>query len=286
MADLMIIGKNGQLGKELVSAANKLGFSVIAFGKEELDVRKYNQVKKEIERIKPKVVINTSTYQVVDECEKNPKIAFDVNTLGVRNIADICRNNKILTITYSTDYVFDGKKGEQYVEADRPNPLQIYGISKLAGELACLDYNFNSIIIRTCALFGGKYGSKKKGNFVINTIREVEGKKFYEVNCDQIINPTYANDLAEATLKLISKNATPGIYHLVNEGYCSWADFAQTIMKLKNINTEIIPIERKGIYGKIKRPLFTALSNTKAKKLGVTLPSWQSGLERYIKLYT
>ena len=188
-------------------------------------------------------------------------------------------------MTYSTDYVFDGEKGSPYREDDIPNPLQMYGLSKLAGEYTALNsYPERTFIIRTSGLYGGKTGSPEKGgNFVLNIMEEARNKETVEVSSEQIISPTYTGDLSKATLKLLKNEAVPGIYHLVNEGFCNWADFTKEIFKLANVNTKIMPVDRKGFSGEVQRPKFSALQNIKAKVLGVELPSWQEGLKSYFK---
>jgi dTDP-4-dehydrorhamnose reductase len=285
MADLMIIGKNGQLGVELVLFAKKLNRNFVAFGKEELDITDQLQLKKVIEKNKPKIIINTSAYHVVPDCEINPLLAFEVNCVAVRNLAKLCKENNILLVTYSTDYVFDGKKGKPYNEDDVPNPLQMYGLSKLAGEFAALNtYPKGSYIIRTCGVYGGMEGSRsKRGNFVINILKEAEKKDILEVSSEQIVNPTYAKDLAKASLGLLELNPKPGIYHLVNEGYLNWYEFAKKILEYANIEKKILPVDRGGKTGEMQRPKFSALTNTKAKKLGIILPPIEDGLKNYLK---
>lgn len=163
--------------------------------------------------------------------------------------------------------------------------MQVYGISKLAGEYAALNfYPEDSYVIRTCGLYGGKKGSPDKGgNFVLNIIKEAQMEDIIEVSCDQYATPTYVKDLSGATLKMLKKNAEPGIYHLINEGHCSWHEFACEIYKLAGIHKEIKPIKRAGIGGGMKQPKFSVLKNTKAKALGIELPSWQQGLKEYLK---
>jgi len=129
----------------------------------ELSITDFLQVKKKLDDVKPDVVINTSAYHVFPKCEENPIEAMRVNFVAVKNLAILCKECGIVFITYSTDYVFDGTKNEPYEEDDRPNPLQVYGISKLAGEYAVLNYYpEGSIIIRTCGVYGGRYGSPQK----------------------------------------------------------------------------------------------------------------------------
>jgi len=161
----------------------------------------------------------------------------------------------------------------------------MYGLSKLAGEYAALNlYSEGTFLIRTCGLFGGKIGSpEKKGNFVLNIMKEARDEEIIEVSSEQIISPTYAGDLSKATLKLLKKEAAPGIYHLVNEGFCSWADFTKEIFKLAGIKTEVVPVDRGGESGGVRRPKFSVLENKKAKALGIELPSWQEGLKSYFE---
>lgn len=281
---ILLIGKNGQLGKELVSAIVSRGIDLNAYGHDELDITDVLRLKKKIETDRPDVVINASAYHVVSDCEKFPETAFEINTIAIKNLAQICNERKITLVTYSTDYVFDGLKGSPYEEEDKPNPLQIYGLSKLAGELSALNYSEKGVVIRTCGVYSGQTGSRsKKGNFILSILNQAKDRKVLEVSSEQIVNPTYALDLAKSSIDLILKNKEPGIYHLASEGFCSWADFAKEIIKYQNLSTKIVAVDRKGVSGELKRPLFSALKNTRAKKLGIVLPSWQNGLERYLQ---
>lgn len=283
MKKILLIGKNGQLGAEIMKSAPFFDFEIVGFDKEELDVTNKSQAEQKIKEIKPDILINTSAYNAVLMCETNFLPAMSVNFMAVQNLARICKENNITFVTYSTDYVFDGEKGTPYDEDDAPNPLQVYGISKLAGEYAALAfYPENTLIIRTCGLYGGKGGSPEKGNFVLNIIKEASEKEIIEVSSEQIISPTNAGDLSKATLKLLDSKADPGIYHLVNEGYCSWYEFTKEIFDIAKITKKLEPIDRGGATGQMQRPKFSALKNTKAKNLGIELPSWQEGIKSYL----
>lgn len=283
MKKILLIGKSGQLGSEIIKDGSDFGFEVISFEKSELDITNELQVEGKIERVKPDILINTAAYLIVADCEVNPLEAMKVNFVAVYNLAKLCKKYHTQFITYSTDYVFDGEKGAPYKEIDKPNPLQIYGISKLAGEYAALNYYpEGTFVIRTSGLYGGKFGSPAKGNFVLNIIKEAQDKEVIEVSSEQIVSPTYARDLSQATLNLLKVEANSGIYHLVNEGYCSWYEFTREIFKLMKIKKNLKPIDRQGFSGGVKRPKFSALENTKAKLLGIKLPSWQEGLKNYI----
>ena len=280
---IILIGKNGQLGLEIDRQARDREYEMLSFGHEELDITDIDSVKKEIESFNPDFVINTSAFHVVPQCEDEPGKAFLVNAISLKPIAAFCEEKNVKLVTYSTDYIFDGLKGSPYEEEDKPNPLQIYGLSKLAGEYIVLNYSTKGIVIRTCGVYGGKEGSRsKKGNFALNILKQAETEKVIEVAKEQIVNPTYAADLAKATLQLLDNKNISGIYHLTNGGYCSWAEFALEIMKIKGLPTKIVPVDRKGMAGSLKRPLFSALNNTKAANLGVKLPTWQDALKRYL----
>ena len=280
---VLLIGKNGQLGKEIDQQSKKKEYEVYSFGREELDITNWKVVKSKIEDIKPDTIVNASAFHVVRQCEDEPEQAFLINAITLKRIAEICSEKNIKFVTYSTDYVFDGIKGSPYEESDMSNPLQIYGLSKLAGEYITLNYSTTGIVVRTCGVYGGEEGSRsKKGNFALSILRQAKKERVIEVSSEQIVNPTYAVDLAKATLDLLTHEEIAGIYHLVNEGYCSWAEFASEIIKAKGLFTKIIPVDRKGMAGSLKRPLFSALKNTRAKKLGIELPSWQDALKRYI----
>lgn len=280
---ILLIGKSGQLGAEIDRQAREKGYKIQSFGHEELDITDSEKVKSKIESFRPTVVVNASAFHVVPQCEVEPDIAFLINATSLKPIAEICAQKNIKFVHYSTDYVFDGGKGTLNDEYALPNPVQIYGVSKLAGEYIALNYSNTSVVIRSSGVYGGKEGSRsKKGNFALNIIEQAKNKKELEVANEQVVNPTYSVDLAKASLDLLQHEEISGIYHLANEEYCSWAQFAREIIKIKQLSTKIIPVDRGGMAGDLRRPLFSALKNTRAKKLGVILPSWQDAIKRYL----
>lgn len=280
---IVLIGKSGQLGQELALQGVKREFNILTFSHQELDITDAKKVGRIIKSSHADVVINATAYHVVPDCELYPEEAFLVNAIAVRNVAQITQLLDTPFITYSTDYVFSGEKGSPYTEQDLPTPVQTYGISKVAGEYMALAYNQRAIVIRSSGVYGGKHGSRsKKGNFALNLLEKARTENSIEVSSEQIVNPTYAVDLAKATFDLLEHKDISGIYHLVNEGYCSWAEFASEIIKIKRLQTKIIPIDRKGMAGNLRRPLFSALKNTRAAKLGIKLPPWQDAIKRYM----
>jgi dTDP-4-dehydrorhamnose reductase len=281
---ILLIGKNGQVGAEIERQAVAKKIEIVALGREDLDIVDSMKVEEVIAETRPSVIINASAYHVVPDCELYPDKAFLINAVALKKLADVCDKEGIQLIHYSTDYVFDGLKGEQYLETDTPHPLQVYGISKDAGEKIVLQYCKNGVVIRTCGVFGGQTGSRsKKGNFVLTILKQTEGKEEMEVSSEQIVSPSYAKDIAKATLELLKKKDMQGIYHLVNEGYCSWADFAQEIVRVHGRKTKIIPVDRGGMAGSLRRPLLSALKNNRAKELGIVLPTWEDAVKRYLE---
>lgn len=280
---ILLLGKNGQVGAQIERLSNILRHQTFAFSKQELDITRYNEIKNKLDEIKPKIVINTAAYHVVASCEKYSQKAFEVNTLAVKNLALLCNQRKVKLVHFSTSWIFDGYMGRPYREDDLPNPLQIYGLSKLAGEIAALNYNSDTIIIRTCGVFGGLKGSRvKRGNFILHVLNQARLKKSLGVSVEQTTSITNAEDLALATLKLVQKKAARGIYHLVNKGYCSWSELAQQIVNLKNLDLKIVPVDRKGVFQEVRVPIISTLENTRAKSLGIILPQWREALARYL----
>jgi len=279
---ILLIGKTGQLGSDILRNANK--HEIYAPSRNELDIE-LRDTMEVIKNYNPSVVINTAAFHNVPLCEKEYEKAFGVNCVAVRDLAVVCKQMEALFVTFSTDYVFSGNKGTPYNEDDRPAPLQMYGISRVAGEFyATSAAPDNTVIIRTCGLYGMSGGRSKGGNFVDKRIQDAHAHTPLEIGCDQIVSPTYTYDLSRAVLQLIEHpQLKPGIYHLVNEGECSWYEFTKKIYETIGINAEVRPINRSGMDGVMRRPLYSVLANTKAKALGITLPHWQDGLKRYLK---
>lgn len=279
---ILLIGKNGQIGREIVKLGSKRN-TVIALSKKELDITDWKATKAAISKISPDVVINGSGYHVVSDCENFPEKAFELNTFALKNLSDVCAERKITVVNFSTDKVFDGKKKKPYKETDETNPLQVYGMSKLSGEIVAHNYCDKAITIRTCGVYGGLEGSRaKKGNFVLMIINESKNKKKLEISSEQFASFINAEDLAKITLELLSKKAGNGIYHVVNEGYASWAEFGDAITKIAKLPLTVVPIDRSGSFSSVKIPLFAGLDVSKIKSVGIKVESWQDGLKKYI----
>lgn len=280
--NFLIIGVTGQLGSALIKDAYALGYNVLAPTEVELDITKPQLFLKYLKEFSPDVVINTAAFHNLPLCEENPAMAFKVNCFAVKDMAAICEESDIWFMSFSTDYVFDGKKREPYIESDPPGPLQVYGLSKLAGEYAALSYS-KSIIIRTCGLYGLQGAETKGGNFVDKRIKDSESLSRLEMGNDQMVSPTYTIDLSKAVLDIIvHPKIEKGIFHLVNEGSCTWYEFTKEIYRIMNIDIQLVPVDRKGRSSTFRRPLYSVLKNERARKLGIRLPFWKDAIRRYI----
>ena len=265
----LLIGKSGQLGRQLL----ELWPDSIAPSREQLDLARPQEAADFVRASGADLVINTSAFHNVPACEQEKRQAFAINALGVKALAEACAESGARFLTFSTDYVFDGSKKAPYVEEDHPNPVQVYGTSKLAGErLALAVHPKGAFVVRTC----GVYGNRDAGSF---EQRIIEAGDSFEVGSDQIISPTYSRDLTTAVVQLVSSGFSPGIYHLTNEGHCTWQEFAEEAFRLLGKSTKAIPVKRSG---NVRRPLFSALANEKAAANGLRLPHWKDGLARYL----
>jgi dTDP-4-dehydrorhamnose reductase len=272
---IVLIGANGQLGTDIKKVFENKG--IIGLTHENIQIENYNSVENMIKEYSPSIIINTAGYHNVPECEKNPEKSFIINSIAVKNLSSLCEKNDILLIHISTDYVFDGRKNTPYTEEDVPNPLNVYGISKLAGEFFVKQIP-KYYIIRVASLFG-KVGCRGKGNtnFVHNILDKAKTQNEIEVSSNIFMSPTYTYDAAEKIKEIIENNLPYGIYHVVNSGVCSWYEFALEIVKEKKLNVKILPKEETAILAGVRRPLYSALASNKISPL----PHWKDALRRY-----
>jgi dTDP-4-dehydrorhamnose reductase len=232
--------------------------------------------------IKADVVINTAAFNRVDDCEDDPAHAFSVNSFGPRNLAQACAEWDCALMHISTDYVFGGEKSKPYTEDDSPNPLSVYGASKLAGEYFVRNICRKHFVVRTCGLYGSAGSRGKSGNFVETMIRLAREGKPVRVVDDQILTPTSTQDLSEKLKELVQTQAY-GLYHITNHGQCSWYEFAAEIFGLLALKPDFGRTTTKEFGAKARRPPYSVLASTKLESLGLTeLPRWEDALERYL----
>lgn len=279
---ILLIGSTGQLGGDILR--NNRGHDIVAPGRDQLDLANPEQVANQVREVAPDVVINCAAFHNVPLCEERPDQAFLVNCVAVGKLAAACRMAGAQFVTFSSDYVFGGDQRTPYPEAAPPRPLQIYGISRAAGEYAALsaapDHAF---IVRTCGLYGRSGAKSKGGNFVDNRVTDGVTGKILEMASEQIVCPTATDELSRAVLALIvHPGREPGIYHLACEGECSWYELTRAIYEILDIRADLRPVDRKGLSGSMRRPLYSVLANTRARKLGIVLPQWREALRRYL----
>ena len=279
---LLLLGANGQLGCDLLRVFRTAGDSVIPATHAEVEVASLDRVSQVLAETKADVVLNTAAFHKVEECEKNPALAFQVNATGAMNLARVCHQSGAVLVHFSTDYVFDGHKRAPYEETDLPSPLNVYGASKVAGEqlIACNAERY--FIIRTCGLYGVAGSSGKGGNFVENMLRKALAGDAMRVVDDQVLTPTYTVALAQATRDLILTQKF-GLYHLSCEGQCSWYEFARSILELAGVDAELSPVKTTDFPSTVKRPSYSVLSKVKFRSLALSIPSWQEALSRYLQ---
>jgi dTDP-4-dehydrorhamnose reductase len=269
----------------LRSLAAADGVAVETPRRQDLDVRDTSRVARHVLAARPDWVVNFSAFHVLEACEDDFAAAMLINGVAVHAMALAAQSAGARFLTVSTDYVFDGRQAEPWREDDEAHPLQAYGVSKRAGELAALAAAPDeSFIVRTCGLYGHAGSRERGGNFIEKRLAEAQTRQQMEMGSDVTCTPTSANAFAEAALRLLCEpRATPGIYHFTAEGACSWAEFTAHAFALSGTGCRLVPVDRKGDYGRIRRPANSVLANIRGRALGITLPHWKDDLARYLQ---
>lgn len=253
---VVICGSGGMLATDVSMVFNQRGHQVTDLSIKDLDITKLEAVQLKLKALQPDLVFNASGYTNVDQCESKSDLAYQVNCLGVRNLAIVSDELGAIIVHMSTDYVFGGKGNKPYREYDSVNPLNIYGKSKYDGELMVRQHCRRHYIVRTSWLFGNH-----SNNFVLNMLRLAKEQDFLRVVNDQIGSPTYTRDLAEAIAELVEK-PTYGTYHLTNSDCCTWYTFAKEILVLAEINNvSVEPITTEQLNRPAERPRYSVLDN-------------------------
>lgn len=288
---ILLLGAAGQVGHELLPLLRSRG-EVIAPARSELDLADKGAVERLLATARPELIVNTVAYNEVDRAESEPEAAFRINAEAVAMLGLYAREARAALIHYSTDFVFDGKKGVPYLETDRTNPLSAYGRSKLAGERALAEIEAPALVLRTAWLY-----SLRRRSFVSTMLKLVRERKELSLVTDQIGSPTYAGDLARATAAIVDAlGAEPGaralevrgIYHAAAEGSCSRAELAEatfaldprssehSVVRFSHVTAEAFPLPA-------PRPANSALvSDRLRERFGVSLPPWKDSLARVL----
>lgn len=271
-------GAKGQLGSEL-SVLSKFypEFKWIFADRKKITLDNLELLQVQLDKIEPDIVFNCGAYTAVDKAETEKELAFAINHLAVQVIAKYVSENKAKLIHISTDYVFDGSSSAALDEDAVTKPVNVYGESKLAGEIACLKENPNSIIIRTSWVYS-KFGN----NFVKTMQRLMKERNEINVVNDQVGSPTYAADLAQVMIDIVkSSNWIPGIYNYSNEGEISWYEFALSIKEFGGYNCDVGGIPSESYPTPAKRPEFSLLDKKKIKEIyNLDIPNYKDSLKK------
>ena len=278
---VLVIGAAGQLGQDLMKV---FGDDAIGLGHGDIDVTDGVGVSRTIREHAPDWVINTAAFHRVDDCELNPTLAFAVNATGAANVARAAAEIGAGVVFYSTDYVFGGEgraRHDPHTESSLPDPYNVYGVSKLAGERMVMNANPRNLVIRSAGLYGTAT-SRKGWTFPELMANKGKNDGWAKVVTDQALSPTYTHDLADTTQALMVRDAA-GLYHLVNEGECSWFEFAQETFDITGIAVNLEPSQTVTARGKARRPPYSAMSSERLAAAGVKpMRPWREALAHYL----
>jgi len=270
-----ILGASGLLGKELMR--HWLGDELVGLGSKDADLRDADRVSEAVEKSRPDWIVLSAAYTNVDGCENHPELAFAVNRDGPVNVARVAKRIGAKLLFLSSDYVFDGKKTSPYEAEDRRDPRSVYGRSKAEAEVQLLEMLPEVCIARTSWLFGT--GGKC---FPDTILKLASSRPALDVVNDQRGDPTYAVDLAKAIIELCRKDAS-GIVHVTNAGECSWFEFAREIIRGAGLATEVRPVSSEQMTRPAPRPAYSVLSAKSLQAHGISMPTWQDALWRYLQ---
>ena len=284
---ILLTGATGQLGWELTKTLAPLG-EILTPDRTEFNLAKPESLRASIQEWKPDLIVNPAAYTAVDKAEDEYKLAFTINAEAPKVLAEESSKLNIPLIHYSTDYVFDGKKDSFYTEEDQANPLNVYGASKLGGELAVQESSEQHIILRTSWIY-----SLHGQNFLNTMLRLFQEKEVLSIINDQVGAPTWSRMVAESTSIIVSqltkKEKNWGLYHLTTAGETSWYGFAKAIYKTANIKTQILinPVTSSEYITKAIRPKNSRLDNHKIEStFGIKSPNWKNSLKHCLSVST
>ena len=262
-----------------------LGEEAVGLTHEDLDVTDGVGVASWMRSLQPDWVINTAAFHRVDDCEINPSLSFAANALGALNVARAAADVGAGVVFFSTDYVFGGQgrgRDHPYEEGDAPQPLNVYGVSKAAGEQLVAQANPRRIVVRSAGLYGTS-ASRKGWTFPELMLEKARTDGLVRVVTDQVLSPTYTADLAEKTKELIELDAT-GLFHLTNAGECSWFEFAKEVFELTGVEVEMEEIQTGETGRRARRPSYSALATARLEEVGSKrLRPWREALGDYLR---
>jgi dTDP-4-dehydrorhamnose reductase len=275
---VLVTGAGGQLGREFTSLCHRKGIDYRSHTSQELDITNRKNVNTLVAAASPDIIINCASYNAVDRAEIEWKKAFQVNGIGVKNLALAANENNAVLVHYSTDYVFNGRISRPYTLADPPDPISRYGQSKLLGEQMATHHADRYYLIRTSWVFGNG-----PSNFVNKILEWSKDKTELSVVDDQISSPSSTADLAPATLDLLSTHSY-GLYHMTNSGSCSRFEWAEYVLGQAGWKGKLLPAKSGDFKTAAERPAYSVLDNFGTEEIiGYTLPHWQDATARFLK---
>lgn len=277
-----VIGANGQLGTDIceVFAAKH---EVVPLTHQDIEIGDVDNVKKVLSEIKADAVICTAAAHNVPKCETEPDTAFKINGIGSLNLAKASADLGFKLVQYSTDYVFDGRKMQPYLESDAVFPQSVYAITKYAGEQFIQNYCTNHFVVRVSGIYGKIPCRAKGGNFISTMVKLSKEKPEVRVVKDEILTPTPTREIAKNTLSLVETDAF-GLYHMTCEGEVSWYEFARTIFDTLQLKTPLFEASVKDFPLVVKRPFYSVLENHNLKKINLNqMPGWKEALIAFLK---
>lgn len=275
---VLVTGVAGQLGYDVIKELNKRNIECLGIDKADVDLIDFKATEEFITNYKPDAVIHCAAYTAVDKAEDEQGLCYLINASATENIAKVCKRLDVKMIYISTDYVFDGTKEGFYEVDDEPNPINIYGKTKLEGEKAVQKILDKYFIVRISWVFG------INGNNFIKTMLKIgQERKELNVVADQYGSPTYTKDLAVLLVDMVQTEKY-GIYHATNEGVCSWAEYAEEIFKVAKLDVKVNHITTSEYPTRAKRPMNSRMSKEKLVENGFTkLPEWKVALREYVE---
>lgn len=271
---VLVTGANGQLGFDVIKRLDSEGVDYLGTDRESLDITNKEQVKRVISDYSPDVVIHCAAYTAVDKAEDEKDVCYSVNVLGTKYVAEACKEIDAKMVYISTDYVFDGEGDEPFEVTDKPNPINYYGQTKYEGEVEVQKILDKFFVVRISWVFGSN-----GNNFVKTMLRLGKERDEISVVADQIGSPTYTYDLAKVLVELIQSDKY-AIYHITNEGYCSWYEFACEIFSQAGIDVKVNPIKTEDYPTKARRPKNSRLYKSPL----IELENWEDALKHYINM--
>jgi dTDP-4-dehydrorhamnose reductase len=284
--NIVIIGANGQLGHDVAEVfSDRPHVALMGAPEKDIDITDIKSVSRALKKKDIGFVINCAAYTNVPQSEEKKELAYGVNALGPKNVAEACREKGIFLIHISTDYVFDGKKGDPYEEYDIPSPLNYYGFTKAEGEKFVEKTANSYYIIRTSGLYGTASCLMKGENFADKMIRFYNEGREIKVVDDEYLTPTHTLSLARQIRLMTEKKPASGIYHATNEGSCSWYEYAREIFLLLGLPAKLQAVKRGDFAAAVQRPAYSVLENRKLKQAGINImEDWRDALKEYLKI--